>query len=183
MPRHRSPSFTSCTASANNMRAASRGLGAYAKRVVRRKTYGKYGAPATADVRAQVSAIRRLIPQLSLLAATSGMLVCRPCWCPLEVPLRLPPPVPLMSNSHPWDYSTTDVLVLTVGSCCGHDNRCVLQNHDHHSPEVEAAHGRLRVQDLTSYQELPRVARWDVRVQKGSRAGAAQNQLSRPSPT
>jgi hypothetical protein len=43
MPRHRSLTSQLYRAArlSNNMRAASRGPGAYAKRVVRRKTYGK----------------------------------------------------------------------------------------------------------------------------------------------
>jgi hypothetical protein len=43
MPRHRSLTSNLYRAArlSNNVRAASRGPGAYAKRVVRRKTYGK----------------------------------------------------------------------------------------------------------------------------------------------
>jgi hypothetical protein len=122
-----------------------------------------------------VSAIRRLIPLVALLAATAGVFVAAPAGA-------APSPAPLtchasMSNSHPKDYSTTDVLVSTVGSAAVTTTAHYLSKPTIHHGVANAAGKAVIAYKISRATKNFRVV-VTVKVQKGSRSGSCSTSFT-----
>jgi len=122
-----------------------------------------------------VRATRRLIPLVVLLAATTGMLVVAPAGAaPSSAPLTCHAS---MSNAHPWDYSTTDVLVSTVGSAAvtttAHYKSTTTMHHG-----VANASGKAVIAYKISRATKGFRVVVSVRVQKASRTGSCSTSFT-----
>jgi hypothetical protein len=122
-----------------------------------------------------VRATRRLIPLVVLLAATAGVFVVAPAGA-------APSPAPLtchasMSNSHPKDYSTTDVLVSTVGKAAVTTTAHYLSKLTIHHGVSNAAGKVVIAYKISRATKNFRVV-VSIKVQKGSRSGSCSTSFT-----
>ena len=82
-----------------------------------------------------------------------------------------------MSNSHPWDYSTTDVLVSTVGSAAVTTTAHYRTTTTTHRGVANAAGKAVIAYRISrATKNFPVVV--SVRVQKGSRTGSCSTSFT-----
>ena len=122
-----------------------------------------------------MSAIHRLIPLVALLAATAGMFVGAPAGAaPSSAPLTCHAS---MSNAHPKDYTTTDVLVSTVGSAAVTTTAHYLSKLTTHHGVANAAGKAVIEYKISRATKGFRVV-VSVRVQKASRTGSCSTSFT-----